>query len=121
MAHMTVIINESLRYDHLFYVDHHFAASYFFFFFNDPPPPDIYPLPLPAALPISHAPSRRSSPLRRRPPGSGLLGNSATRGRSPHAHHAPYPPECAAHVGGHGPRHRGPPRHQHRQIGRAHV
>src|SRR5256885_5554651 len=24
----------------------------FFFFFKNPPPPDIYPLPLPAALPI---------------------------------------------------------------------
>src|SRR2546430_14154455 len=26
---------------------------YFFFFFNDPAPPEIYPLPLPPALPIS--------------------------------------------------------------------
>src|SRR2546425_10200222 len=26
--------------------------SLFFFFFNDPPTPEIYPLPLPAALPI---------------------------------------------------------------------
>src|SRR2546428_12004037 len=25
---------------------------FFFFFLNDPAPPDIYPLPLPAALPI---------------------------------------------------------------------
>src|SRR2546422_4275803 len=33
-----------------------------FFFLNDPPPPEIYPLPLPAALPIS----RRSLPDPRR-------------------------------------------------------
>src|SRR2546422_8853699 len=26
--------------------------SYFFFFLNEPAPPEIYPLPLPAALPI---------------------------------------------------------------------
>src|SRR2546427_9689719 len=29
------------------------SSSSFFFFLNDPPPPEIYPLPLPAALPIS--------------------------------------------------------------------
>src|SRR2546430_13413234 len=31
----------------------------FFFFLNDPAPPEIYPFPLPAALPISHALCRR--------------------------------------------------------------
>src|SRR3989441_280193 len=31
------------------------TASFFFFFFNDPAPPEIYPLPLPDALPISAA------------------------------------------------------------------
>src|SRR5256886_9104466 len=29
------------------------VLRFFFFFFNDPPPPEIYPLPLPAALPFS--------------------------------------------------------------------
>src|SRR2546427_13156963 len=31
----------------------------FFFFLNDPPPPDIYPLPLPDALPICSPFGRR--------------------------------------------------------------
>src|ERR1039458_1162820 len=29
-----------------------FSVFFFFFFFNDPAPPEIYPLPLPDALPI---------------------------------------------------------------------
>src|SRR2546427_4927801 len=29
-----------------------FLYFFFFFFFNNPPPPEIYPLPLPDALPI---------------------------------------------------------------------
>src|ERR1039457_1465271 len=33
------------------------SSIFFFFFFNDPAPPEIYPLPLPAALPISTRPS----------------------------------------------------------------
>src|SRR5258708_22071099 len=32
-----------------------FSFLYFFFFFNDPATPETYPLPLPAALPISCA------------------------------------------------------------------
>src|SRR5258705_7250953 len=30
-----------------------FCLFFFFFFFNDPAPPEIYPFPLPDALPIS--------------------------------------------------------------------
>src|SRR2546425_12220519 len=51
-----------------------------FFFLNDPPPPDIYPLPLPDALPIllgalarAGVPDRDSEPAPRRrqdPPGA---------------------------------------------------
>src|SRR5256885_16060209 len=37
-----------------FLADHiHPSECQLFFFFNDPPPPEIYPLPQPAALPIS--------------------------------------------------------------------
>src|ERR1039458_1616983 len=32
---------------------HRQLQQFFFFFFNDPAPPEIYPLPLPAVLPIS--------------------------------------------------------------------
>jgi hypothetical protein len=68
---------------------------------------------------ITHANSRRSAHLRRRPPGSGLLGNPAPRGRPLHPSHARHPAERAAAFGGHGHRHRGTSRHHHRP-GRRH-
>src|SRR3989454_6367527 len=40
--------------------------SFFFFFLNDPPPPEIYPLPLPDALPIPGAGDPAHGPA---PPG----------------------------------------------------
>src|SRR5256886_15211762 len=36
---------------------------FFFFFLNDPPTPEIYPLPLPAALPIWIAEGETARPL----------------------------------------------------------
>ena len=68
---------------------------------------------------IEHAHTRRSSHLRRRPPGSGLLGNPATRGRSLHAAHAPDPVEPAATVGSHGHGDRGTSGDHHRPGRRA--
>src|SRR3989338_2261640 len=46
----------------------HSSISYSLFFFNDPATPDIYPLPLPAALPISCRPrsTRRTAAASRR-------------------------------------------------------
>src|SRR2546422_2743902 len=38
------------------------SLSFFFFFFNDTAPPEIYPLPLPDALPISPGVLPRVSP-----------------------------------------------------------
>src|SRR2546426_10541126 len=60
----------------------------FFFFLNDPAPPEIYPLPLPDALPIScharralarGAGSPRRSPRRARPPPRGLSTPASRR------------------------------------------
>src|SRR5256885_1450805 len=43
------------------------TSIFFFFFLNDPAPTEIYPLPLPAALPISSAaPVQPPAPLLRR-------------------------------------------------------
>src|SRR2546423_9201786 len=42
------------EYDYLFLRLNHQHRIYFVFFFNDPAPPEIYPLPLPDALPIYH-------------------------------------------------------------------
>src|SRR5256886_17195005 len=45
------------------------SCRFFFFFLNDPPPTDIYPLPLPDALPISAgAPPQRRDPAPPPPP-----------------------------------------------------
>src|SRR2546430_10460391 len=52
------------------------------FFFNDPAPPDIYPLPLPGALPISPpSPDARGSPTAPGP----RAGRRSSRTRRPRA------------------------------------
>src|SRR5256886_13125887 len=50
---------------------HHFLFTpylAFFFFLNDPPTPEIYPLPLPDALPIFASESTALAPREGRPP-----------------------------------------------------
>src|SRR3990170_3032611 len=56
----------------------HTPHFFFFFFFNDPAPPEIYPLPLPAALPILARPPipRRVSGMRNRDFGLYFLNRS---------------------------------------------
>src|SRR5256885_13048148 len=63
----------------------------YFFFLNDPAPTEFYPLPLPAALPISA--------MARRPPSSPASLSCATRTRGwvgPFSSVAPDTPCCAA-------------------------
>src|SRR2546429_3246674 len=56
----------------------------FFFFFKNPPPTEFYPLPLPAALPISHADVHIEAPRDARAPRPARHGGrgavSAARG-----------------------------------------
>src|SRR5256886_6247444 len=80
-------------------------SLYFFFFFNDPAPPEIYPLPLPVALPISGRgrparPAPRAGrspaatppvPLRRPPAPPGGPAQWRRSGRPPRRPPAPPP------------------------------
>src|SRR2546425_8822235 len=73
-----------------------------FFFFNDPATTDIYPLPLPDALPISSTRSVRRDPPRRRRARRGAARGRSSRARPPRAtaarsrRAARFPPQAAA-------------------------
>src|SRR2546429_8814190 len=86
---------------------------FFFFFFNDPAPTEIYPLPLPAALPIwGFGRGRVAAPRRA---AAGREENRRRRDRrEPHHHRQPHVPRHARRQGlG--------PRPDRAEIGRAHV
>src|SRR5256712_10959600 len=63
------------------------SFCFFFFFFNDPAPPEIYPLPLPAALPIYAG-------IERDPPPRDGAGETPDRRREPRGQAAP-PRRCS--------------------------
>src|SRR5256885_15241739 len=80
-----------------------FAILDYFFFFNDPPPTELYPLPLPAALPISpyRAPARRrtrsadqAAPARGNRARSADHAAPARGNRARSADHAAFPPRA---------------------------
>src|SRR2546430_15896503 len=80
---------------HLFLIVQYDTPGMLFFFLKDPPPPEIYPLPLPDALPFSLEPLVKLVRLHEQLLRAALCGQRGSRadheGRRPHEPPHPAP------------------------------